>query len=76
MHGRSGWLEVLQQVQERVRPGGRPLRVGQNKSGANWVHIKRRWNVRLLYKYVLLTVRRVLRHKGAPGERGVHTSRE
>ncbi|ESU40054.1 Variant-specific surface protein, partial [Giardia duodenalis] len=44
VHSRSGGLEVLQQVQERVRPGGRALRVGDDK-GTNRVHIKRRWNV-------------------------------
>ena len=40
VHGRSGWLEVLQQVQERVRPGGWAMCVGRNKSGASWVHTK------------------------------------
>ena len=39
VHSRSGWLEVLQQVQERVRPGGRPLRVGDGE-GTKWVHAK------------------------------------
>ena len=68
MHSRSGGLEVLQQVQERVRPGGRSLRVGRNKSGVNWVHTGNRWNVFCMQRRILFAVWWVLSVDGVPGE--------
>ena len=49
------------------------MRVGDSE-GTNWVHIKRRWNVFCMHKYVLLAVWRVLSGGSISGEYAVHGS--